>query len=83
MKAMKEKCICFVKKVRDRKTSNFWYEGAPFSRDEVRMTGHGALSSLKKRPFWVVRGVPVLDPEIENSGKEDSSQKDWEEYSCS
>ena len=73
MNAMKEKCNCFVKKVRDRKTSNFWYEGAPFSRDEVRMTGHGALYSPKKRPFWVVRSVPVLTPQIESSEKEESS----------
>ena len=70
---MKEKYDCFVKKVRDRKTSNFWYEGAPFSRDEVRMTGHGALSSLKKIPFWVVRGVPILGLQIQNSEKEESS----------
>ena len=51
MKAMKEKCDCFVKKVRDRKGSKMGYEGAPFSRDEVRIRGQGVLSPLKNKPI--------------------------------
>ena len=52
MKAMKEKYVCFVKKMRDRKGSKMGYELAPFSRDEMRIPGQAALSSLKKTTFW-------------------------------
>ena len=55
---MKEKHDCFVKKVRDRKGSKMGYEGASFSRDEVKIPGQGALSPLKKITFLVYGGSP-------------------------
>ena len=61
---MKAKPYCFEKKVRDRKGSIFGYGARPFSRVEVRITGQGALSSLKKTLFWFDGGSPFLVPKL-------------------
>lgn len=59
MKAMKEKHACFETTVSDRKGSKIGCELAPFSRDEVRIQGQAARSSLKKTTGWWYGGSHV------------------------
>ena len=61
---MKGNHYCFEKNVSDRKGSIFGYGATPFSRVEVRITGQGALSSLKKTLFWFDGGSPFLVPKL-------------------
>ena len=77
---MKGNHYCFEKNVSDRKGSIFGYGATPFSRVEVRITGQGALSSLKKTRFLVRRRVPFFGSKIENSEKQLSAQQ-WDTYS--
>ena len=50
--------------MRDRKGSKMGYELALFSRDEMRIPGQAALSSLKKTTFLFDGGSPFGAPKL-------------------